>query len=164
MFSLVRYHQGIFLALYQIVSPVFDRTETILGENFSASASLPELSPEARPPREFSLGFGTVKASFWRCSKLPQEVSPVFFSKAIVGTVSTSCATTHEISRGLVITALSLRPIVDCRVFFNSLGAHAGWLRDRRSARSLNLLFCRLPILNVDKQLDVWDVWAETRG
>ena len=60
------------------VSPVFDRTETILGEIFSTSTSLPELSLEARPPREFSHGFGTIKASFWRCSDLLPEVSPVF--------------------------------------------------------------------------------------
>ena len=80
-FSRVRYHQVIFLALYQTttgVSPVFDRTETILGEIFSTSASLPELSLEARPPLEFSLGFSSIKASFWRCTKLLPEVSPVF--------------------------------------------------------------------------------------
>ena len=60
------------------VSPVFDRTETILGEIFSTSASLPELSLRARPPREFYLGFSTIKACFWRCTKLLPEVSPVF--------------------------------------------------------------------------------------
>ena len=95
------------------------------------------------PPREHSLEFGTIKAYFWRSPKLPPEVSPVFFSKAIVGTVSTSCATPHASSREHVITELSLRPIVDCRVFCNSFDAHAGWLRDRRDARPLNLLFCR---------------------
>ena len=60
------------------VSPVFDCTETILGEIFSTFASLPELSLEARPPGEFSLGFDTIKASFWPCTKLLPEVSPIF--------------------------------------------------------------------------------------
>ena len=60
------------------VSPVFDCTETILGEIFSTFASLPELSLEARPPGEFSLGFDTIKASFWPCIKLLPEVSPIF--------------------------------------------------------------------------------------
>ena len=60
------------------VSPVFDRTEATLAEIFSTFASLPELSLEQRPPREFSLGFGTIKASFWRCSGLLPGVSPVF--------------------------------------------------------------------------------------
>ena len=60
------------------VFPVCLRTEAILGEIFSTSTNLPELSLEARPPREFSLGFGTIKASFWRCSGLLPGVSPVF--------------------------------------------------------------------------------------
>ena len=59
------------------VSPVCDRTKAILGEIFSTPASLPEVSLEARTLREFSLGFGTIKASFWRCSGLLPEVSPV---------------------------------------------------------------------------------------
>ena len=62
------------------VFPVCVRTEAILGEIFSTSASLLELCLEARPPREFSLGFGTIKASFWRCSGLLPGVSPVFDS------------------------------------------------------------------------------------
>ena len=60
------------------VSPVFDRTETILGENFSPLARLPELSLGALPPRELAPGFGTIKASSWRCSGLLPGVSPVF--------------------------------------------------------------------------------------
>ena len=44
------------------VSPVFDRTEAVLGDMFPTYASLPEVSLEMRPPREFSLGFGTIKA------------------------------------------------------------------------------------------------------
>ena len=105
------------------VSSVFDRTETVVGEIFSTSARLPELSLEALPPREISLGFGTIKASFWRSTKPPPEVSRVFFSKAIVGTVSTSRAILHALSRELVITKLSLRPIVDCRFFCHSFDA-----------------------------------------
>ena len=63
------------------VSPVCARTETILGENFSTSANLPGVSREAHSVREFSLGFDTVKASFWRCSGLLPGVSPVFDRK-----------------------------------------------------------------------------------
>ena len=146
------------------VFPVFDRTETILEEMFSPLARLPELSLGVLPPREYALEFGTIKASFWRSTNLPPKVSPVFSSKATVGTVSTSCTTLHALSRVHAITVLSLRPIVDCRVFCNSFDAHAGWLRDKRGVRSLNLLFRRLPIFNVDKQLGMWDMRADTRG
>ena len=82
------------------VSPVFDRTEATIGELFSTFASLPELSLEARPPREFSLGFGTIKASFWRCSGLLPEVSPVFDrTEAILGEFFSSFASLPELSR-----------------------------------------------------------------
>ena len=60
------------------VSPVFDRTETILGKVSFPLARLPKLSLEALPPRELALGFGTIKASSWRCSGLIPRVSPVF--------------------------------------------------------------------------------------
>ena len=52
------------------VSPVFDRTGTILGKFSFLLARLPKLSLEALPPRELALGFGTIKASSWRCSGL----------------------------------------------------------------------------------------------
>ena len=52
------------------VSPVFDRTETILGEISFPLARLPKLSLEALPPHAHALGFGTIKASSWRCSGL----------------------------------------------------------------------------------------------
>ena len=136
------------------VSPVFDRTEATLGEISPIYASLAEVSLEMRPPREFSLGFGTIKASFWSCSKLLPEVSPVSLSKAIVETISTPCDIPHKFSRGLVIIDLSIRPIVDC-CFCNSFDAHTGWVRGRRGARSLNILFCRSPIFDADKRLDV---------
>ena len=67
------------------VSPVFDRTETILGEIVSPLARLPELSLEALPPREHALGFGTIKASSWRGTNLPPEVSSVFDRTERVG-------------------------------------------------------------------------------
>ena len=60
------------------VSPVFDRAEDIFGEISPTYASLPEVSLEMCPPREFSLGFVTIEVSLWRCSELPPEVSPVF--------------------------------------------------------------------------------------
>ena len=44
----------------------------------STLASFPELSLGALPPRELALGFGTIKASSWRCSGLRPRVSPVF--------------------------------------------------------------------------------------
>ena len=145
------------------VSPVFDRTEAVLGGISPTYASPPEVSLEMRPPREFSLGSVAIKIYFCRCTNLLPEVSPVFFAKAIVGTVSTPYATPHEFSRGFVITESSLRLVVDC-CLCNSFDAHAGWVRDRRGARSLNLLLCRLPIFYSDKQLDAWDVWAKTWG
>ena len=37
-----------------------------------------------RPPWEFFLGFGTIKASFWRCTKLLPEVSPVCARTAVI--------------------------------------------------------------------------------
>ena len=186
------------------VSPVFDRTQTILGELVSPLAYLPERSLGALPPREHDLEFGTITASSWRCSGLLPGVSPVFDRTQTIlgeigsplarpselslgalpprehalefGTITASswrcsgllplptCATPHALSREHVLTELSLRPNFECRVLRNSFGAHAGWLRDRRGAPSLKLLFCRLPVFNVDKQLDVWDVRADTWG
>ena len=131
------------------VSPVFDHTQTNLGETGSPLARPPELSLGALPPREHALEFGAITASSWRCSGL----LPL-----------PTCATPHALSREHVLTELSLRPIFACRVLRNSFGAHAGWLRDRRGASSLKLLFCRLPVFNVEKQLDVWDVRADTWG
>ena len=37
-------------------------------------------------------------------------------------------------------------------------------MRDGRGARSLNIPFCRLPIFDANKQLDVRDVCAKTCG
>ena len=200
------------------VSLVFDRTESVFGEIFSTSVSLPEVSLEARPPREFSQGFGIIKASFWRFTKLLPGVSAefdrteiilggIFFTSASlpevslearppVSSLSGSVPSRHlfgavpnyhrrslqyffqklllgrslpralplMFSRRLAITELSLRTIVDCRSFCSSFDVHAGWVREPRGARSLNLLFCFMTVFNVDKQLDVWDVWAETWG
>ena len=66
------------------VFPVFDRTETTLGEIFPIYASIQEVPLEIRPPREFSLEFGTIKASSWRCSGLLPGVSPVFDRTEII--------------------------------------------------------------------------------
>ena len=57
----------------------------------------------------------------------------------IVGTVFTPRVTPHEFSRVLVITELCLRPIVD-RCLCKSFDARAGWVREGRGARSLNIL------------------------
>ena len=85
--------------LLQGVSPVLDRTETILGKIFSTFASLPELSLEARPPREFSLGFGTIKAFSSRCSGLLPGTSPVFDrTKTILGEIFSTFASLPELS------------------------------------------------------------------
>ena len=58
-----------------------------MSERFTISADIlvfvGDVSPvyfslNLRPPRELSLGFGTIKASSWRCSGLLAGVSPVF--------------------------------------------------------------------------------------
>ena len=83
------------------VSPVFNRTETILGEIFSPLARLPELSLGALPPREHALGFGTITASSWRCSGLLPGVSPVFGrTETILGEVFSPLARLPELSLG----------------------------------------------------------------
>ena len=81
------------------VSPVFDRTEVTLWEIFPSYASIPEVSLEMRPPRESSLGFGTIKASFWRCSDLLPEVSPVFDrTETTLGEMFSTYASIPEVS------------------------------------------------------------------
>ena len=90
------------MALYQIlpeVCPLFDRTDTILGKISPTCASFPEVSLEMRPPREFSLGFGTIKASFWRYTKLLPEASPAFDrTEAILGEIVFTYASLPEVS------------------------------------------------------------------
>ena len=81
-------------------SPVFDRTEAILWELFSTYASLPKISLEMRPPREFSLGYGTIKASFWRCIKFLPEVSPAFFFFFLKENLNVSRPSEHPSVRG----------------------------------------------------------------
>ena len=83
------------------VSPVFDRTETILGEIFSPLARLPELSLGTLPPREHALGFGTIKGSSWRCSGLLRGVSPVFDrTETILEEIVSPLASLPELSLG----------------------------------------------------------------
>ena len=83
------------------VSPVFDRTETILEEIVSPLARLPELSLGALPPREHALVFGTITASCWRCSGLLPGVSPVFDrTETILGEIASPLARPPELSLG----------------------------------------------------------------
>ena len=81
------------------VSPVFDRTETVQGKIFSPLAGLPELSLEVLPSRELSLGFGTIKASSWRCSGLLPRVYPVFDrTETILGEIFSPLARLPQLS------------------------------------------------------------------
>ena len=57
---------------YSIVQKLF------LGKSFPPSPGFQSCLWKRPPPREFPLGFGTIKASSWRCSGLLPEVSPVF--------------------------------------------------------------------------------------
>ena len=100
------------------VSPIFDRTEAILGEIFSTSASLPEFSLEVRSASEFSLGFDTLKASFWRCSGLlPPEDYLVFNRKeATLGKIFSTSASLPELS-------LEARPPRECSLGFGTIEA-----------------------------------------
>ena len=85
--------------LLPVVIPVFDRTEATLGEILPTYASLPEVSLEMRPPSDFSLGFGTIKHFFWRCTKLLPEDSPVFDStEANLGDIFPTYASLPEFS------------------------------------------------------------------
>ena len=81
------------------VSPVFARTEAILGEISPTYASLLEVSLEMRPPREFSLEFSAIEVSLWRWSKLLPEVSLVFVhTEAILREISPTYASLPEVS------------------------------------------------------------------
>ena len=87
--------------LLQGVSPVFDRTQTILGELVSPLAWLPERSLGALPPREHALEFGTIRASSWRCSGLLPGVSPVFDrAQTILGEIGSPLGFPSELSLG----------------------------------------------------------------
>ena len=55
----------------------------------------------ALSPRELSLGFGTIKASSWRCSDLLPGVSPVFDrTETILGEIFSPLARLPELSLG----------------------------------------------------------------
>ena len=85
--------------LLREASPVLDCTETIVGEIPPTHASLPEVSLEMRPPREFSLEFVAIEVSLWRCSELLLEVSPVFdHTEAILGKISPTYASLPDVS------------------------------------------------------------------
>ena len=55
-----------------------------------------------RTLRELALGFGTIKASSWRCSGLITRVSPVFdrTEKTILGEIFSPLARLPELSLG----------------------------------------------------------------
>ena len=107
------------------VSTGFDRTETILGEIFFTSTSLPELSLEARPPREVSLGFGTIKASSWRCSGLLWGVSPVFNrTKTMLGEIFSTFASLPELSLETRPPVSSLSGSVSSRHLFGAVAVY----------------------------------------
>ena len=81
------------------VSPVFARTEAILGEISPTYASLLEVSLEMRPPREFSLEFSAIEVSLWRCGKLLPEVSSVYNrTEAILREIPPTYASLPEVS------------------------------------------------------------------
>ena len=111
------------------VSPVFDRTEAILGEISPTYASLPEISLQMPPPREFSLGFVAIEVSLWHCSELLPEVSPVFDrTEAILGEISPTYANLPEVSLGMLPSRESLSGSLPSRFFF---GAEASPVFDR---------------------------------
>ena len=104
------------------VSPVFDRTKTILGEIAPTYASFLEVSLEMLPPREFSLGFGTIKASFWRCSDLLPEVPPVFYrTEATLGEIFPTHASLPEVSLEMRPPVSSLSGSVPSRHLFGAV-------------------------------------------
>ena len=122
------------------VSPVFDCTETILGEIFSPLARLPELSLETLPPRELPLGFGTIKASSWRCSGLLPGVSPVFdCTETILGETFSPFARLPELSLDASPPESSLSSSVPSR---HLLGAVAVYYRGSPQYSIVQKLFC----------------------
>ena len=105
---------------------------TIVGDTFPTYASLPEVSLEMRPPRKFSLGFGTIKASFWRCAKLLPEVSPAFDRTGnILGEICSTYASLPEVS-------LEMRHPREFSVGFGSI--KASFWRCRKIRTYLDLL------------------------
>ena len=94
------------------VSPVFFHAEAIVEEISPTYVSLPEVSLEIRPPREFSLGSVAIEGSLWRCTELLPEVSPVFVrAEGIVGEVSPAHASLFKIS-------LEMRPPLEFSLGF----------------------------------------------
>ena len=95
------------VAVYYRGSPQYSIVQkTVLRKTFSKLVRLPELSLGALPPRELAFGFGTIKASSWRCSDLLPEVSSVFDrTETILGEIFSPLARLPELSLG----ALPLR-------------------------------------------------------
>ena len=90
------------VAVYYRGSPQYSIVQkTILGEIFSPLARLPELSLGALPSREHALGFGTIKASSWRCSGLlPESPQYSIVQKTILGEIISPLARLPELSLG----------------------------------------------------------------
>ena len=103
------------------------------------SVSVGEVSPvyfslNLRPPREFSLGFGTISACFWRCTKLLLEVSPVCARTAtILGEIVSTSASLPELSLEALPPVSFLSGSVPLR---HLLGAVAVYYRGSLSIRS----------------------------
>ena len=101
---------------------MFDRTEAIHGEISPTYVSLPEVSLEMHPPREFSLGFGAIEVFLWRCSELLPEVSPVFDrTEAIHGEVSPIYASLPEVSLEMLPPMSYLSGSVPSRSLFGAV-------------------------------------------
>ena len=110
------------------VSLVLDRAEAILGEVSPTYASFPEVSLGMRPPREFSLEFGALQVSFWRCSDLLPEVSLVFDrTEPILGEIFPTYASLPEVSLEMHSPVSSLSDSVSSRHLFGTVTIYYRW-------------------------------------
>ena len=101
---------------------------------FVGEVSPAYFSLKIRPPREFSLGFGAIEVSLWRCSELLPEVSPVFDrTEATLGEISPTYASLSEVS-------LEMRPLREFSLGSGTIeflfAAVADYYRSIRSYRS----------------------------
>ena len=78
-----------------------------------------------RAPPVFSLGFGTIKASFWRCTKLLPEASPVFDrTETILGEIFSTSASLPEVSLEARPPVSSLSGSVPSRHLFGAVAVY----------------------------------------
>ena len=100
---------------YLIVQKLF------LGTYFPHTPAFQRSLWKCAPPVKFFLGFGTIKASFWRCTKLLPEVSPVFDrTDAILGKTFPTYASLPEVSPECVALVSSLSDSVPSRHLFGA--------------------------------------------